>query len=158
MTAAQCTLTGTITVRTDQRLAPGPFSAPFTQVIEFSGDRTQAILSGLSFELGSGISITQSAGGIGSYDAATGAISIPIALQLHVPQIPFNSNVTVDFAAPGLTTESELTAGPFSGQGSRLDRATGNIVLVATGTAIDNAFLRGSNVEVRATGTLAPVP
>ena len=154
----QSTLTGTITVRTDQRLAPGPFSTPFTQVIEFSADRTQAILSGLSFALGTGITIQQSAGGVGTFDPATGAISIPITLQIHVPQIPFNSNATIDFAVPGLTTEAQRPAGPFSGQGSRLDQATGNIVLVATGTAIDNAFLRGSHVEVRAVGTLTPLP
>jgi hypothetical protein len=157
-TALQCTITGTITVRTDQRLAPGPFTAPFTQVVEFSEDRRQAILTGLSFAFGPGITIKQSAGGVGTFDPATGAVSIPITLVIHVPQIPFNSNATIDFAAPGLTTEAQLPAGPFTGQGSRLDRATGNIVLVATGIAIDNAFLRGSHVEVRATGTLAPLP
>ena len=139
-------------------MAPGPFTAQFTQVIEFSEDRTQAILAGLSFVLGRGITIAQSAGGVGTYDPATGAISIPITLRIHIPQIPFNSDATSDFPAPGLTTEAQRPAGPFEGQGGRLDGTTGAVVLVATGTAIDNAFLRGSNVEVRATGVLTQLP
>jgi hypothetical protein len=152
-------LTAVVTIRTDNGRASGPFTTNFARAIGFSADRTRVLLFGLFFDVGQGITIQQAGGGNGTFDAATGAMSIPISFQLHIPQIPFDDpNAKADFPSPGLTTEAEVNVGPFSGQGTRLNRNTGQLVLVGTSTVSDNLFVNGTHVEVRLTGVVNPVP
>lgn len=153
--------TAVATVRTDNPRAPGPFTQTnFVSALNFPVGCQSVRLVGFSLTLPNGISVQQAFGALGTFNAETGEMNIPITLGLHVPQIPFgDSDSIVEFSAPGFTTEVERSAGPFNGgQGVRLNRITGQFTLVGTGIVSQNAFINGTIVEVRLDGVLSPVP
>jgi hypothetical protein len=148
---------GTAEVHTDSSQAPGPFDGPFAVSLAFNQDHTIFVLSGFQTTV-QGIAISQTSGGRGEFNPATGSTQLELGLNVKLP-IPGDSDATLDFFSPHqLTTEQPPTVGPFSPQGNRLSRATGSIALAGASTFSNNVFANGTNVMVLLIGTFMPVP
>jgi len=154
------TWTMVATVRTSNSRFPGPVTVNLVSALNFPRGCQSVRLVGFSFMLPNGASVQQPFAADGSFNAEVGEINLPVTLLLTVPQIPdgFDKDAIVTFDSPGLTTEVERPAGPFSGaEGVRLNRNTGQFSLVGTGIASQSIF-DGTIIEMRLDGVLNPVP
>jgi hypothetical protein len=143
------TFTGNATVTTDNNKARGPFDGPFNVFLTFSKDHRVFVLSGFNSTL-QGISISQTSGGRGDFDPSTGSTQLELGVNVKLP-IPGDSDAALNFFSPNqLTTERA--------QGSRLNRATGELTLAGASTLSDNVFVNGTHVQVLLAGTFTPLP
>jgi len=153
-------LTATVHTEIDNNRAPKLQDRQISVAMGFSPDHRVVNVAGLEIPLGGDRRAEQTFGAEGTFDPATGSLSLPIRFSLRNLGLPFGANdATVDFASPGLTTEGERPCGPYIHQaGSRLDPSTGQIVLVGTGIVSDNFLLNGTCVELTLNGVLMPSP
>jgi hypothetical protein len=151
------TFMGNAIVSTDNSRAAGPFEGPFTVPLTFSQDHRVFVLSGFNSTL-QGISISQTSGGRGDFDPSTGSTQLELGVNVKLP-IPTDSDAELDFFIPNqLTTEQAQSVGRFSPNGSRLNRATGELTLAGASTLSNNVFVNGTHVQVLLTGTFTPLP
>lgn len=160
------TFTGTVTVRTTFSRAPGPFVDSISIGLQFSADRKTVTLTSLppivSSTSVSGATITvtvsQTGGGVGTFDQATGAITMPITLSFRVV-VTFGFVTLHDGTstlAVLLSTGTERSpSGAFNDTGSPLQNGT--VKLVGDGT-FSGDLLGGSDGSLIIAGAVSPQP
>lgn len=148
------TFNGTATLTTSSPLAKGPFTTAVTLGLLFSIARTSVAITSfppmtftLQTPLGNDVTTITSAGSAqGPFARAGGAI------QMHVTLL-FAGRLAGNSTLPLFLT----TASIGNLQGTTLDRNTGRLVLVGTGT-LQSGSLGGNTVTVAIDGTLSPLP
>jgi hypothetical protein len=173
--AVTCPIVGTAVVATSSSAFAGPFALAAVPTLTFlSPTHTAVELAPISTTLPSfavpstpctdTVSI-QIPGAMGSFDPATGDLSMLIsAIVSHALTGGF-LNACAAFTPGPSTTQSPLTTGTvpsaLSGSisGAPLNRTTSGITLVASGVLVGGASqLAGTTLDLRISGTLACAP
>lgn len=156
--------TGTATFKTSYSNASGPYSFPVTMEVTFSPDRKTVTITNfpalstgsisLPWPFGSDkVTVTLVGGGVGGFDPASGAMSIPIDLLFHHS----NSLLSDSDLMLNLSTGSEQSPhGVFNDQGTPMQN--GNIMLVGDGAFNGGFPFGGSDASLVVTGAVAPPP
>jgi hypothetical protein len=154
--------TGTASFSTADTRFTGPFLNEINLTIFFVADGTarvgpfpRIVVGPFGTPLGSNtITITMTGGGKGTFNKASGSLSMPITLHFdHSLAFAGDSDVTF-----GLTTASSTSpSGAFAMTGIPLNAASGVIALVGA-SRFRGGFLNGTDCSVMLTGTLVPIP
>jgi hypothetical protein len=145
------TFTGNGELRTTHPNAPGPFPSNVSLTVEFTGCRTNIVVTNFpaitnSSNTGAGPNtsrLTMTAGGSGSFDSSNGRIVIPLTLNLENSNILFgNSTLPLRLVADGTSAKNA---------------DTGIVTLSGTGTFVGGA-LDGSRGTLTVTGSFSPRP
>lgn len=147
----RCRLRGVATLTIDHPQAGGPKTAEVNVGLAFGEDRRTVVLEDFPPIVLPEGEITQVREAQGSFDPATGTMSLPTTLEFAVGG--FVGSPTITF---GLTTAT-ASRGIFTETGSPLDRATGEIVLVGVGT-FDGGALGGHHASLVIDGSIDPIP
>jgi hypothetical protein len=155
------TFVGTATLRTTNSYAPGPYNQRVTIGLMFGMDRSIVWITRfprirVSYDTPLGdatTTVTQSGGGRGSLNLASGVISMAVTLHFHHSSA-FAGDSDIEFT---LTTgRSRLRNGKFDVTGSPLS-TDGSITVVGVAKFRDG-FLDGNECSVVITGTVSPNP
>jgi hypothetical protein len=173
--AITCPIVGTAVVATSSSSFPGPTPLPAVATLTFlSPTHTAVALAPISTSLPSfpvastpctdTVSI-QIPGATGSFDPATGDLSMQISAIVSHSLTGGFLNACAAFTPGPSTTQSELTTGTvpsaLSGSlsGAPLNRTTSAITLVASGVLVGGASqLAGTTLDLRISGSLACAP
>lgn len=127
------------------------YTGRVTATLSFSIDRSTVTITGLMVTGIRFVTIRQQGGGVGTYNCRTGALSIPIILEID------GDILGSTFVNDGLLSTGTLStiSGMLSGMGSPTD-SMGTITIVGAGTGT-GGVADGLEVFITLTGTMTPV-